>query len=166
MSESKANRWIRFLRQYGPIAQNDSMYDEHIRRFAKRVGVRQLHFKHPIEDALLGLFGADTTAPRSVILTGTAGDGKSNLCGKIWNALGGSAAEWDSQEVYFRIDANVSGKSVHVHVIRDLTGLPNVDDQGRYASKEQLLQHLSELLFSRNQKEIFVIAGNNNQLIK
>ncbi len=166
MSESKANRWLRFLRQYGPIAQNDSMYDEHIRRFAKRVGVRQLHFKHPIEDALLGLFGPHASAPCSVILTGTAGDGKSNLCGKIWTALGGSASEWDTQEVYFQITADIAGQAVQVHVIRDLTGLPNIDDEGRYASKNELLEHLSKLLFSTDKKEIFVIAGNDGQLIE
>lgn len=166
MSESKANRWIRFLRQYGPMAQNDSMYDEHIRRFAKRVGVRQLHFTHPIEDALLALFGPDAANPRSVILTGTAGDGKSNLCGKIWNVLGGSAAEWDSQEVYFRTTATIGDRSVVVHVVRDLTGLPNVDDQGRYASKEKLLEHLSSILFTQPQGEMFVVAGNDGQLIE
>lgn len=166
MSESKAHRWIRFARQYGPIAQNDSMYDEHIRRFAKRVGVRQLHFKHPIEDELLRLFGPDADAPRCVILTGTAGDGKSNLCGKVWNAIGGSATDWDSQEVYFKTTAQIAGRSIVVHVIRDLTGLPNVDDAGRYHSKSQLLEHLSGLLFEMSSSEIFVLAGNDGQLIE
>lgn len=166
MIESKANRWIRFLRQYGPIAQNDSMYDEHIRRFAKRIGVRQLHFKHPIEDDLLKLFTPGAAVPRSVILTGTAGDGKSNLCGKIWNVLGGSATDWDSQEVYFRATANIAGQSVIVHVIRDLTGLPNADDAGRYASKSELLEYLSSLLFEPSKDEIFIIAGNDGQLIE
>jgi len=166
MAESKAHRWIRFLRQYGPMAQNDSMYDEHIRRFSKRVGIRQLHFKHPIEDDLLRLFGPSASAPRSVILTGTAGDGKSNLCGKIWQLLGGDAAEWDSPEVYFRVSAAVGERQVIVHLIRDLTGLPSSDDAGRYESKEQLLQHLSELIFSAKGDEIFVLAANDGQLIE
>ena len=166
MAETKAHRWIRFLRQYGPIAQNDSMYDEHIRRFSKRVGVRQLHFTHPIEEDLLRLFGPAATNPCSVILTGTAGDGKSNLCGKIWHLLGGDPIEWDSPEIYLPIRAVIGGRSVLVHLIRDLTGLPNTDDTVRYTSKEHLLQHLSELMFSNERDEIFVLAANDGQLIE
>jgi hypothetical protein len=40
MSSSPANRWFRFLRNYGPIPTNDNMYDETIQRaryYAKRL---------------------------------------------------------------------------------------------------------------------------------
>ena len=36
MADSNASRWIRFLRQYGPAAQNDSMYDEQIRKVSSK----------------------------------------------------------------------------------------------------------------------------------
>ena len=32
MTLTQGARWVRFLRQYGPIPRNDNMYDEHIRR--------------------------------------------------------------------------------------------------------------------------------------
>lgn len=105
MSESKSHRWIRFLRQYGPVAQNDSMYDEHIRRFSKRIVARQLHFKHPIEDILLALFGPDGNAPRSVILTRTASDGKATFAGRAGTP---SAARQPPTRGYFRVNANVA----------------------------------------------------------
>ena len=41
-------RWIRFLRQYGPLPQNDNMFDEQIRRSASRLGVNPIAFKHPL----------------------------------------------------------------------------------------------------------------------
>ena len=166
MADSNASRWIRFLRQYGPAAQNDSMYDEQIRKVSKRLNVSQLFFTHPIEKQLLGLFEPTASVPTSVILTGTAGDGKSNLCGKVWHQLGGDAAEWDSPEIYFQITASIGGRQILVHMVRDLTGLPPTDDRGRYASKDELLQRLSSILFSSEPNEIFVLAANDGQLIE
>src|SRR5438552_2995553 len=99
MNHSPAVRWIRFVRQYGPIPRNDNMYDEHIRKSARRAGIRPLAFTHPVETEVLALFDRDA-APNSIILTGTAGDGKSHLCGKIWNKLGGDEGEWGSDDIY------------------------------------------------------------------
>lgn len=166
MADTSASRWIRFLRQYGPAAQNDSMYDEQIRKVSKRLQVSQLFFKHPIEERLLALFAADATGATSVILTGTAGDGKSNLCGKIWTLLGGDASEWDSPEIYFRATATIAGRQVLVHMVRDLTALPPTDDQGRYESKDELLQRFSTMVFAPSEDEVFVLAANDGQLVE
>ncbi len=73
-----AAKKLKFLRQYGPIARNDSMYDETIQRAAKRARVAPIVFDHPRRAEVLSCFKADT--PTSVILTGTAGDGKTHLC--------------------------------------------------------------------------------------
>src|SRR5581483_5175444 len=86
---SKGAKWIRFLRQYGPVPRNDNMYDEHIQRSAKRAGVPPIVFLHPLEDEVLSLFRAGSPHPSSIILTGTAGDGKTHLCRKIWHEIGG-----------------------------------------------------------------------------
>ena len=52
----QGTKWIRFLRQYGPVARNDNMYDEHIQRSAQRSGVRPIAFMHPLENEILSLF--------------------------------------------------------------------------------------------------------------
>ena len=44
---TEGDRWIRFLRQYGPIPRNENMLDEHIQRSAHRLGIRPISFKHP-----------------------------------------------------------------------------------------------------------------------
>ena len=84
-------RWIRFLRQYGPIPRNDNMFDEHIRRSAGRLEVAPITFDHPMERALMATLSDDPSNLGAVVLTGTAGDGKSHLCGRVWRALGGDA---------------------------------------------------------------------------
>jgi len=136
---SKGTHWIRFLRQYGPIASGDNMYEEHILRAARRAGVNPIRFTHPLEADVLDTFRTTVTCPSSAILTGTAGDGKSHLCGKVWELIGGDAEEWASDEVYYTHEAVVGGRTVQVHIIRDLTALPQYDEKQRYVSRPDLL---------------------------
>ena len=65
MAASVASRWIKFLRSYGPIPTNDNMYDEHIRKSAKRAGIRLLTFVHPVEKDILVQFEPERTGRRS-----------------------------------------------------------------------------------------------------
>ncbi|MCY4596766.1 MAG: hypothetical protein OXC19_18450 [Bryobacterales bacterium] len=160
-----SERWIRFLRQYGPIPRNDNMFDEHIRKSANRSGVRQISFKHPLEDRLLATFSKEEL-PQNAVLTGTAGDGKSHLCGRIWQALGGNAEEWETDEVYHRLQFTAGGRPTLMHVIRDLTALPDRDPKGRYTTKTELLEHLSTILFDPTADEVFLLAANDGQLIE
>ena len=160
-----SERWIRFLRQYGPIPQNDNMFDEHIRKSADRLKVDPILFTHPLQDKLLRVFGKDAS-PQNAVLTGTAGDGKSHLCGHVWRALGGSTEEWRTDEVYFQLQSSVGGQSTLVHVIRDLTALPDKDKKGRYETKAAFLENLSTILFDTNAREIFLLAANDGQLIE
>lgn len=166
MNHSQAVRWVRFVRQYGPIPRNDNMYDEHIRKSARRAGIRPLAFTHPVEAEVLALFDPGAAAPNSVILTGTAGDGKSHLCGKIWNTLGGDEGEWGSDDVYHTRSLVIGGRPLTVHVIRDLTAMPQSDPKGRYADKGQLLASLLGQLFSSNPDAVFLLAANDGQLIE
>ena len=137
-----SERWIKFLRQYGPVPRNDNMFDEHIRKSANRLGVQPITFKHPFEDQLLATFDIEIS-PQNVVLTGTTGDGKSHLYGRIWQALGGTAEEWATDEVYYQLHSTSSGQPARVHVIRDLAAPPDTDPKGRYTTKAALLEHLS-----------------------
>ena len=141
------------------------MFDEHIRKSADRLKVRPISFQHPLQVDLLALFDKEAL-PQCAVLTGTAGDGKSHLCGRIWEALGGSAEEWAADEVYFQLHTTVGGQHTLVHVIRDLTALPDKDPKGRYTTKAALLEHLSTILFDPNAGELFLLAANDGQLIE
>lgn len=158
-------RWVRFLRQYGPISRNDNMFDEHIRRSAGRLGVLPIVFDHPMERALLETLSDDPASLGAVVLTGTAGDGKSYLCGRVWEVLGGDASAWASNNVYFRMNVSAGGQPRTLHVIRDLTALPDHDPEGRYATKSALLQSLSDALFEPG-PDLFLLAANDGQLVE
>ena len=116
----RPERWIRFLRKYGPIPQNENMYDEHIRRSARYFGVRPIEFQHPASDSVLEAITGPS--PVSVILTGTAGDGKTHLCRQVWEAVGGSDHEWQSPEPYLSTALPGQGPGIRVlHMVRDLS---------------------------------------------
>lgn len=81
--------WIGFLRNYGPIPCNDNMYDETIQRASKRKKIEPPTFETAYLNELIENFQA--AIPKSVILTGTAGDGKTYYCRQVWEVLCGSS---------------------------------------------------------------------------
>lgn len=158
-------RWVRFLRQYGPISRNDNMYDEQIRRSARRYDVEALDFAHPLEADLFAAVSKVAERACSIILTGTAGDGKSRLCGRLWTELGGSSDEWTANEIYQEISTEIAGRVRTVGIIRDLTALPAQGTYGIWEGKNALLEEVNRSFFSQDPDWIFVVAANDGQLL-
>lgn len=172
--------WLKFLRHYGPIPRNDNMYDETIQRSARRQGITPIEFEHPYQKRIEDSFNQTTADPVSVILTGTAGDGKTHLCRQVWKALHGKDGDWDSDDPYLTIrfyypkdrktwpeshDPTLF-RSVQIHFIRDLSGWAPQQGAEWEADKEALLQKFCHSLFNPDAEEIFLIAGNDGQLIE
>ena len=158
-------RWVRFLRQYGPISRNDNMYDEQIRRSARRYDVEALDFTHPLEADLFTAISKSAERARSVILTGTAGDGKSRLCGRLWTELGGSSDDWTANEIYQEVSAAVAGRERKVGIIRDLTALPAQGTYGVWDGKHALLEAINRSFLDPDPDLIFIVAANDGQLL-
>lgn len=157
-------QWINFLRQYGPIPTKDSLYDENLRRLARRRGIQQILFKHPFEEKALLNFDA-AVLDRSVILTGTAGDGKTFLCGRVWSHVGGADADWAGEQPYLATTMSRGDRTVTLHVLRDLSGW--VPQQGMEwpQSKLELMQKFCDSLFDHDTPtDVFLIAANDGQL--
>ncbi|KQO70633.1 hypothetical protein ASF20_19235 [Methylobacterium sp. Leaf88] len=159
-------RWIRFLRQYGPIPRNDNMYDEHIMRSALRLGVTPLHFEHPLEQELLAAVAEEAPRATSIVLTGTAGDGKSRLCGLLWSELGGASAQWAGDDIYHETSAVIAGRERTVGVVRDLTALPEQGSFGSHGTKSELLKAISRSILEIDPDHVFVVAANDGQLLE
>lgn len=156
-----ATNWIRFVRKYGPIPANDSAFEEHTGKAARRAGVTPISFPHPrFAEVLQCLTSLPMT---SVILTGTAGDGKTHLCGRVWLELKGDANEWASDSPYINL---VLPSGAQLHVIRDLSAW--VPQQGAEWEPEgrALLELFSGSLFEPLTTDYFLIAANDGQLIE
>ena len=162
-----AEDWIRFLRKYGPIAQNGNMFDEEIWRAAKRTGIEPITFDHPLAERLLRSFDCSSNEWNSTILTGTAGDGKTHLCRQVWEKLGGSDKEWASDEPYVTTTIHHRSKGkVQVHVIRDLSAWVPQQGMDWPLEKAKLLLKFSKLLSEIEPTDFFLIAANDGQLIE
>ena len=143
------------------------MYDETIQRSARRGGVAPVEFEHPMQERVLQCFDSQSD-PVSVILTGTAGDGKTHLCRQVWNALGGQNEDWASDSPYLGLEhrSPIDQKMMKLHFIRDLSGwAPQQGAEWEYW-KEQLLQRFCDSLFRNDSEDIFLIAANDGQLIE
>ncbi len=174
------SKWIQFLRHYGPVPRNDNMYDEPIQRSARRQGIAPIKFEHPAEAEIVNCFGHATVDPVSVILTGTAGDGKTHLCRQIWNALKGAEDEWASDSPYLTLESRYPKdrkiwpesddptlhRSIKIHFIRDLSGWAPQQGAGWETEKEELLQRCCRSMFDPDTDEIFLIAANDGQLVE
>jgi len=172
--------WLRFLRHYGPVPRNDNMYDETIQRSSRRLGIAPILFEHPMQMPVVNCFSRATVDPVSVILTGTAGDGKTHLCRQVWKALKGNEDEWASDSPYLSLEfvypkdriAWPDSKDpslyrlVHVHFIRDLSGWAPQQGAEWEPERERLLQRFCRALFDPNSNEVFLMAANDGQLVE
>lgn len=161
-ASATAASWIQFVRQYGPIPRNDSAYEERIKKAARRAGLTPVLFKHPLQDDVLHCFH-ESIQLRSVILTGDAGDGKTHLCHRVWQLVGGDDTLRDSDAPYLYHE--LADGSV-LHVIRDLSAWVPAPGASWDAHKAELLIRFSQSIFSDQRGEYFLLAGNTGQLLE
>lgn len=174
------NNWIKFLRQYGPVARNDNMYDETIQRSARRSGIKPFEFEHPALSEVVSSFDKSNPDPISVILTGTAGDGKTHLCRNVWNLLNGASAVWESDDPHISLsfdypqnrqswsdsDDPASFRKVTIHFMRDLSAWAPQHGLVWPSEKIELLEQCSKSFFDSEVNDIFLIAANDGQLVE
>lgn len=79
--------WVRFLRSYGPTPQNLTLFDEYVSGAVGRANVQPIQLATPLlEDMVKHI---ESKAPGSMLIAGTAGDGKTYHCRVLWARLGG-----------------------------------------------------------------------------
>jgi hypothetical protein len=150
------NPLIPFLASYGSTAASDSLVDENVRIAVKRHGVKPIEAVAPrlarMRDNFLGL------SPVNLILTGTAGDGKTYHIRKFFlDVLDGEEEDWK----------NSGGKALPVplpggrslHVVKDLSELND-------AAKAAILPGLAASLLGRDPANVWLVAANDGQLLK
>lgn len=165
--KNNAVKWIKFLRQYGPIARNDNMYDETIQRSSRRIEIAPITFEHPLRQEVLSLFNLLSSQLTSVILTGTAGDGKTHLCRQVWEFLGGDTKLWDHKDPHRKLTLSLSqGTQVDIHFLRDLSAWVPQRGDAWPEEKEALLQRFCQSIYEEAPTEFFLIAANDGQLVE
>lgn len=151
----KNNPLVAFLRTYGPTPSSDTMYDEHVIQASERHGVEPITEVPPRLSEIVENFTSSN--PHTMILTGTAGDGKTYHCRLAYQQLGGNANAYALSGKMVSLPLPNCGK--HLHIIKDLSDM-------RELEKEQELKHIAAALLEKNTNRIYLIAANDGQLLK
>jgi hypothetical protein len=146
--------WVSFLRQYGPIPQNENSFDERVSSAEKRTSVSRIHVELQYLDKLVTNFRSDT--PRSIILTGTAGDGKTYYCREIWQKLQGDGPNWNPE---VESQSLRLGSGLTLEVIKDLSAIVGEE-------KKETLLRIANVVTGRMKDRVLLIAANDGQLME
>ncbi len=145
------SNWISFLRQYGPIPRNDNMYDETIQRIIKRKKVTPIKVDMAYLDELVQNFKSDS--PVNIVLTGTAGDGKTFYCREVWKRLDGSESTWNENNKINELNVNRN----KVIFIKDLSELSD--------EEKEKLSLMADSVVGEENHTVFIVAANDGQLL-
>ena len=149
------NPLVEFLGSYGPQPSSNNLYDEFVVDTAARTGCAPLEIDQPLLGELEAQFRSER--PVSVILTGTAGDGKTYAARKLVETLADREAMWTNTQKVFDLPLPHSAHR-RIRFIKDLSELNESDKNEIYPSvRDSLLGEGSDL---------FVICVNDGHLLK
>ena len=146
----KNNSWVKFLEGY--CKGKNQIQDEYVRKVAKNLGIEEpLDIDFPWQQEILEKFDSKDEH-KLIILTGTAGDGKTKLCRDIVKSLDGDdfdEAAWNANG-YFSTDERT--------IVKDFSELKE--------DKERLIRELIHILNEKSISKPILVAVNDGILIE
>jgi hypothetical protein len=158
---TKGEKWIRLLRGYAPVADNEAMQAELVDKLANSLSIPKLAFDHPARKHLLDCFPSSTGAFRNVVLTGTAGEGKTSLCFELVRELTGEIAKGTSGVEEIRVDTPAGSRKITL--VYDVTAWRKKTNGELSKDHVAVLERMAESSFAVSD-EFFVLAVNDGQM--
>lgn len=148
-----ASAWVRFLRSYGPTPNNLTMFDEYVSGALGRARVQPITLSTPLLEAMTSHI--ESKVPGSLLIAGTAGDGKTYHCRALWGRIGGDQKIWADKG------------NIKEHRLADGRLAVFIKDLTEFNGEESdlPLQRLEESVLGGNDSEIVILAANHGQLL-
>ena len=148
-----ASAWVRFLRSYGPTPNNLTMFDEYVSSALGRARVQPISLSTPLLDAMVSHIESKT--PGSLLIAGTAGDGKTYHCRALWTRIGGDQKVWAAKG------------NIKEHRLDDGRLAVFIKDLSEFNGEESdlPLQRLEKSVLGADDSEIVILAANHGQLL-
>lgn len=143
----KAN-FFKLLAAYAPTSQNKASYDEHVSKYAQKLGVDEINIDNGLFKKLLDNF---TTQSKPIIISGSAGDGKTYLLRKLFETLNGDISKWGKDYI-----PEVFYNGFQIKFIKDFT---EAEKKDKVATLEGLYKSIYE-----KSDELYIIAANDGIL--
>lgn len=150
-----ASSWVRFLRSYGPTPSNTTLFDEYTVDALRKAKVAPIKLPSPELERIRAW--ADSGLPGSVLIAGTAGDGKTYHCRSLWTHLGGSDADWADKRSPIK-ELPLAGDRVAVFV-KDLTELNEQES-------DTVLGLLEQSVLGAEDRRFVVLVANHGQVLE
>ena len=83
------------MRSYGPTPNNLTLFDEFVTDNLVKAKVRPITLSSPLLEIIEER--VDSGASGSILIAGTAGDGKIYRCRSLWAHLGGADKDWKAK---------------------------------------------------------------------
>lgn len=149
-----AASWIRFLRSYGPTPNNLNLFDEYVTGALNRARVHPITLNSPHLESMQQR--AASGSPGSILIAGTAGDGKTYHCRSLWMAVGGAAKAWAAPDLVKTLDLADGRSAVFVKDLSELN-----DEQS-----DAVLDLLERSVLGEENAKFAVIATNHGQILE
>jgi hypothetical protein len=150
-----AASWIRFLRSYGPTPNNLNLFDEFITNALNKAKVKPITLTSPKLAEIKELLDAKWNG--SILIAGTAGDGKTYHCRSLWSHLGGGEKDWaDSKTKVKSIQLTDGRKATFVKDLSELS-----DQEG-----DDVLEVLEKSVSGGDNQHFVIIAANHGQILE
>lgn len=148
------NPLVEFLTAYGPQPSSNNLYDEFVVDAARKTGCAPLEIEQALVTQITAVLQSDDAT--SVILTGTAGDGKTYTARKVAAALNAGNVWGSTQKI---MEAGVLPENGRrLCFIKDLSELTELE-------KNELFPDLIASLNGES-TDIYVICVNDGHLLK
>jgi len=138
--------FFKFLSFYALSPTNIASFDEYIADLSKKLDVKEIRVDNGIYDLILNEFMNE----KNIIISGTAGDGKTYLLRRLF-------FEWGNNKEFKEFIPTVDTPNFRVFFVKDFTELNKKD-------KLDILERLEKSIFE-NSNERFVIAANDGILV-
>lgn len=149
-----ASAWVRFLRSYGPTPENGALFDEHVTKAVAKARVQPISLPTPRLAEIEARFAS--REPGSILIAGTAGDGKTFHCRSLWLTLGGDARDWA---------AGGGVKELTLADGRVAVFVKDLSELGQEAS-DAAMHLLEESALGEENQRLLVVAANHGQILE
>lgn len=153
VAETPSSSWVRFLRSYGPTPQNLTLFDEYVAGAVGRAKVKPITLATPMLEAMVAHI--ESKAPGSMLIAGTAGDGKTYHCRSLWTRLGGEAKAWAAKGNVKELRLADGRLAVFIKDLSEFRG----------ESSDLPLQRLEKSVLGGDDSEVVILAANHGQVL-
>lgn len=150
---SPASAWVRFLRSYGPTSNNLTMFDEYVSRALGRAKVKPISLSTPLLYNMK--LHIESKTPGSILIVGTAGDGKTYHCRALWEHLGGDPKAWAVKGNVKELRLADGRLAVFIKDLSEFNG----------EESDLPLQRLEKSVLGGDDTEVIILAANHGQIL-